>query len=427
MIQALGSFMQINNYIKPLLRLLVIFILSFTPVIYYYYGPISTYTGIYLNHSIYTVITFSAILLIIKKRNILINNIFNFSALILLLVLLPLFIVINGSISDELTINQASRFAIWALISLIILFIDKEYFNLKIFVKSAYLYTFWVIMSIALKFYLDDLYILLYDLASKNDVITTVVNLESDDVVVRFFVPGLNSNTVVILSMIYFIILYTNFKNNRGKKLTSVLHVLCMITLLVSILLTYSRMAFIFLLIMFLVEIFLNKDKLLPKFIFPVLLFMGILDKTIYYRFLNAADSLFGTSLSEGKTESTSDRSVLINDSLDWLIHNPFGGGFTRMVKTHPGAAGEHLLFLFITNNFGILIGLIFFLFLFFFIISDFRVIKSIKYEQRKVFNSLFAIQLILFLSCFVAPSYYIQFLFVPIISKAISNKAVLY
>ena len=88
------------------------------------------------------------------------------------------------------------------------------------------------------------------------------------------------------------------------------------------------------------------------------------------------------------------------------------GGNIELMERIAPGASGEHLLFIFLANINGLLFGLIFFLIALYVFYKPF----TLTYMNKETKTFLLSLSVIIFVSAFVAPSFYIQLLWWPII-----------
>ena len=331
-------------------------------------------------------------------------------------VVLILMTLIGHIVVQHLTVDYGIRNILfntrllgWMLVSIFLFSVLNAPFNTRLAAKT-YLNIWSVIVGITLFiffFFGEDTLFVLDALAADGDANVNVVkDIQSDELLRRFIVPGYNSNTVAIMSALA--LSFTFGVIDRYS-----LQVVVGGIMLIAGFLTFSRMFFVYLAVVIIMWSLIHRS---PRLIILTVLSSPLLiiaQPVIYYRFLNTLDGLFGSEYSEGLTESSSDRTALISDSYQWCFSHPFGGNIDLMDKFYPGAAGEHLLPLLLANVNGVIFGIIFF---FYMTLSFYLAWKSSNMLNPSVKVGHRAANVILFLSCFVAPSYYIQLIFWPLL-----------
>ena len=381
-------------------------ILSLFTMSFYWWWAIQYVTGIYIPVIVWT-LTASIFLLFSstiqwKKRQL---------PVLLILISLIGYVVVQHVIVDYGIRNILfnARLLGWMLVSIFLFSALSAPLDTRLAVKT-FLKIWSVIIGITLFIYFlfgeDTLFVLDALAADGDSNVNVVKDIKSGELLRRFVVPGFNSNTVAILSALALSFIFGVIDRYSLKVVVSGI-------MLTAGFLTFSRMFFVYLAVVIIMWSLIHRSPRLIILTFlstPVLIFA---QPVIYYRFLNTLDGLFGSEYSNGLTESSSDRAALINDSYQWCYSHPFGGSIDFMDKFYPGAAGEHLLPLLLANVNGIFFGVFF---LFYMILSFFLAWKSGKRLPASLKVGHRAANIILLLSCFVAPSYYIQLIFWPML-----------
>ena len=380
--------------------------LSLTFMSYYWWGASSALIGIYIPAVVQSLIFLLLINLTYKKK--LRKKGLPFLRSLLFLGFLLIFLTLYRTetiLPRTLLMNQ--RILLWIIVSILITFLSMRGISLKKSMVKSVILWFMLCFStlLILVIFGEETLILIDVLAADGE---SNINVVKDGIngldKLRFVIPGLNSNTVAIQCAIgitivpFFKLKYLKF--------------LLFFIFLITGFLTYSRMFFVFLGIFILVYSYYNRSiipVLTSLLVLPIVIYVNPI---IYYRFLNTIDSIFSTNYSYGLTKSSSDRSTLINDSFSWLSQYPFGGNLELMDQIAPGAAGEHLLYIFLANINGLFFGLIFFLISLYLFIRTFKM----KYKDISTKTSLISLSTIVFISALVAPSFYIQLIWWPII-----------
>lgn len=398
------------------LELIVGAIVSLLFMTYYWWGSISTITGIYIPTVVISFFLLSICFFLqrftIKRDNTLYRQfLFVCSFYLIIYVSLNYF-----TISDQ-TWNEINRLSSWILASLMLhMLVFRKLSTKRILRTGLRLWVGICITTLGIKFILGEEVLFLLDViaADGRENINIVKDVSSGLDINRFVVPGLNSNTVSIQCALMLPLLILEKKKS--------FQLIFGLVLIATGFLTYSRMFFVFLFVILIMYSLIYKSikpLVYSLIISPLVLFTNPL---VYYRMLNTIDGLFGTDYSDGLTKSSSDRSTLISDSLLWIADHPWGGNIELMLQVAPGASGEHLLYLYLSNILGLLFGLILFVYS---LIFTWRIYHSTQLIAKDKLLSR-SIILIILLSALVAPSYYIQLIWWPIIMSfhAEFNKA---
>lgn len=381
-------------------------IVSLLFMTYYWWGSISTITGIYIPTVVISFFLLSICFFLqrftIKRDNTLYRQfLFVCSFYLIIYVSLNYF-----TISDQ-TWNEINRLSSWILASLMLhMLVFRKLSTKRILRTGLRLWVGICITTLGIKFILGEEVLFLLDViaADGRENINIVKDVSSGLDINRFVVPGLNSNTVAIQCALMLPLLILEKKKS--------FQLIFGLVLIATGFLTYSRMFFIFLFVILIMYSLIYKSikpLVYSLIISPLVLFTNSL---VYYRMLNTIDGLFGTDYSDGLTKSSSDRSTLISDSLLWIADHPWGGNIELMLQVAPGASGEHLLYLYLSNILGLLFGLILFVYS---LIFTWRIYHSTQLTAKDKLLSR-SIILIILLSALVAPSYYIQLIWWPII-----------
>ena len=351
-------------------------------------------------------------------------NSFGILLFLLIVVLLCNFLVFDFW-RDGASLIEYQRFLFWCLIALLISTIDFSKELVAYLTNAGRLFAVGCLISLVIYIFYKPAMAVLYEVSMNTEgEVAHIVDGDLNDIVERFFVPGINSNTIAIMSSIFMSIFVSTIYQNGRKLYLKLFDLLVVVIYLISGLLTFSRMFYIFLALILGVQLFYFGLRRLLFFFIPstIMFFSTEVGRLGYYRFLNLVDAIIGSDLSEGKTKSTSDRTKLLDDSLDWIFDNPFGGRLAVMERTHPGASGEHNVFLFLANNFGIFVSLIFFFYTTSIFYQLFKIRRLALKLEKINYAIILSITLILFFSSFVAPSYYILLLYYPLLYQFVSK-----
>lgn len=388
------------------LELVVGAIISLLFMTYYWWGSLTLIGVIYIPTVVTSILLLSICFILQRfsfKRDNTLYRLFLFTLSFYLIIYLSLNYF---TISDQ-TWQEINRLSLWILASLMLHMLVLRKLSTKRILRIGL--RLWVVIcaiTLGIKFVLGDEALFLLDVIAANgeDNINIVKDISSGIDINRFVIPGLNSNTVAIQCALMLPLLML-----EKKKLFQLIFGL---VLMAAGFLTYSRMFFVFL--FFILILYTLIYKSIKPLVFSLILSPLVLftNPLVYYRMLNTIDGLFGTDYSYGLTKSSSDRSTLISDSILWIADHPWGGNIELMLQVAPGASGEHLLYLYLANILGLLFGLILFIFS---LIFTWRIYRSrdMALKDKLLSRSLI---LIILLSALVAPSYYIQLIWWPIV-----------
>ena len=388
------------------LELVVGAIVSLLFMTYYWWGSLSAITGIY-TPTVVTSILLLSICFILQRFSFKRDNTLYRQFLFVLSFYLIIYVSLNYFTISDQTWQEISRLSLWILASLMLHMLVLRKLSTKRILRIGL--RLWVgicAITLGIKFILGEEVLFLLDViaADGRENINVVKDSISGMSIKRFVVPGLNSNSVAIQCALMIPLLLLEKKKS--------FQLIFGLVLIAAGLLTYSRMFFVFLFVILIMYTLIYKSikpLVYSLIISPLVLFTNSL---VYYRMLNTIDGLFGTDYSDGLTKSSSDRSTLISDSILWIADNPWGGNIELMLQVSPGASGEHLLYLYLANILGLLFGLILFIYS---LIFTWRIYRSRGIAPKDKLLSR-SIILIILLSALVAPSYYIQLIWWPII-----------
>jgi hypothetical protein len=388
------------------LELVVGAIVSLLFMTYYWWGSLSAITGIY-SPTVVTSILLLSICFILQRFSFKTDNTLYRQFLFVLSFYLIIYVSLNNFTISDQTWQEISRLSLWILASLMLHMLVLRKLSTKRILRIGL--RLWVgicAITLGIKFILGEEVLFLLDViaADGRGNINVVKDSISGISIKRFVVPGLNSNSVAIQCALMIPLLLLEKKKS--------FQLIFGLVLIAAGLLTYSRMFFVFLFVILIMYTLIYKSikpLVYTLIISPLVLFTNSL---VYYRMLNTIDGLFGTDYSDGLTKSSSDRSTLISDSILWIADHPWGGNIELMLQVAPGASGEHLLYLYLANILGLLFGLILFIYS---LIFTWRIYRSRDLAPKDKLLSR-SIILIILLSALVAPSYYIQLIWWPII-----------
>jgi len=388
------------------LELVVGAIVSLLFMTYYWWGSLTIIGGIYIPTVVTSILLLSICFILQRfsfKRDNTLYRLFLFTLSFYLII----YMSINYFTISDQTWQEINRLSLWILASLMLhMLVLKKLSTKRILRIGLRLWVGICAITLGIKFILGDEALFLLDViaADGRDNINVVKDISSGIDINRFVIPGLNSNTVAIQCALMLPLLML-----EKKKLFQLIFGLVLIA---AGFLTYSRMFFVFLFVILIMYTLIYKSikpLVYSLILSPLVLFTNSL---VYYRMLNTIDGLFGTDYSDGLTKSSSDRSTLISDSILWIADHPWGGNIELMLQVAPGASGEHLLYLYLANILGLLFGLILFIYS---LIFTWRIYRSRDLVPKDKLVSR-SIILIILLSALVAPSYYIQLIWWPII-----------
>ena len=390
-----------------LLELVVGAIVSLLFMTYYWWGALTLFTGIYIPTAVTSILLLS-ICFILQRFKFKRDNTLYRQFLFVLCFYLIIYVSLNYFTISDQTGQELRRFSIWILVSLMLHMLVLRKLSTKRILRIAL--RLWVgicALTLGVKFLLGEEALFLLEIVAgdgTDNIINVVKDVNSGMSIKRLVVPGLNSNTVAIQCALMLPLLMLEKKKS--------FQLIFGLVLIAAGFLTYSRMFFVFLFVIFIMYTLIYKSikpLVYSLILSPLVLFTNSL---VYYRMLNTIDGLFGTDYSDGLTKSSSDRSTLISDSILWIADHPWGGNIELMLQVAPGASGEHLLYLYLANILGLLFGLVFFIFS---LIFTWRIYRSRDLAPKDKLLSR-SIILIILLSALVAPSYYIQLIWWPII-----------
>tara|TARA_B110000003_G_C16617410_1_gene521801 strand:- start:790 stop:1842 length:1053 start_codon:yes stop_codon:yes gene_type:complete len=320
--------------------------------------------------------------------------------------------LINVSNYEIASNIELARFFSYFLFFIVIISFISDYSLLKdSLTYAAFLYSFFILISliIIILFGSDFHNILIQKASVLEDSILTAYTITSDDVLYsRFSLPGINSNTVTIMSS-----LFAGFFLNKilKKETYKYLNFLCFYILIISIFLTLSRQGFVYIFILFSFYGISNIRKIFNIFL-PFFLGLFVIDYNILYlRFLSTLDAIFGTKYSLHLVDNTSERENLINDSLANISQNFWGSSIEQISIYFSSATGEHLLYLYLISLYGYIVGVSVFILTFY---AIYKFYISFRNNIFYTYDTLtfFYFSIICFVSAFFAPSYYIHFAF---------------
>ena len=389
--------------IKILLSLLI----SLAPSVFYFY---SLYKELFFINSVIYVLILCVLLVISFKfsRNNFIENTFIF---MIFFGIIFSYLINYQNYASASYIELIRFFAYFIFFVFLISFV-RDYNIIDDAVKyAAFIYTLFVLISLTIivVFGSDFHDLIILNASFSDDSILSAHTIYSDNMNYnRFSIPGLNSNTVTIISSLFAGFFLNRFlKNNEYKFLNTI----CFYILVLSIFLTLSRQGFVYIFILLFFFCIANFKKIiyLSSLLFLVLFFVDF--EIIYFMLLATVDAFFGSTYSQGLINNTSERENLINESLAHISQNFWGASIESISILHEAATGEHLLYLYLISLYGYIVGLSFFS-LSFYIVYKFY--SLLKYNIFYTYDSLtyFYFSVICFVSAFFAPSYYINFTF---------------
>jgi len=391
---------------RRVLELVVGAIVSLLFMTYYWWGSLNIFIGIYIPTVVISILSL-AICFILQRFKFKRDNTLYRQFLFVTLFYIFIYVSLNSFSISARTMQIISRHFLWILASLMLhLLVLGNLSAKRILGIGLRLWVGICVLTLGIRFIFGEEVLFLLDVAAAGgkDNINVVSNITSGLSIKRFVIPGLNSNTVAIQSALMIPLLIL-----EKRKSFQLFFGLVLIT---AGFLTYSRMFFVFLLVILIMYMLIYKSIMPFVYSLIVMPLVLVTNSLIYYRMLNTLDGLLGTDYSEGLTKSSSDRSTLISDSISWLADHPWGGNVDLMNQVAPGAAGEHMLYLFLANVLGLLFGLIVFIIS---LVITWRIYwdGDLASKDKLVSRSLI---LIILLSSLVAPSFYIQLIWWPII-----------
>ena len=395
---------------KIAIQIFYALILSLAPSIYYFNF---IYFDIFYINSLYFVGVLSLLIFLNNTNFKNFNNGFYISFLIFLIFFGLLFsYLIHSPFYGASSNTELIRFLAYFVFFVVAVSLIEDYGSIKYTIHYAsYIYVFLAAVSL--------LFILIFGFDAHNALIQRI-SFEDEDIISahtifsenlnfnRFTIPGLNSNSVAILSSLFSAFFINRIlQTNRYK----FLNYLCLYILILSVFLTLSRQGFIYLFILFVFYIIHNRRQIL-YIISPLILGLFFADYSIiYYRLLSLIDALFSSSYSSNLINNSSERENLIYDSISHLSQSFWGSSLEKLYLTFPGATGEHLLYFYLTSLYGYFVGISFFLLNIFLI---FKVYARFKMNIFYSYTSLmfFYFSVICFVSSFFSPAYYLNLSF---------------
>ena len=331
----------------------------------FFIAPIFLFAGIHIPGMVFFLIIFFSIFLFIQKN--ISSERFVFSLCLYLTFVITLTftpLASSGLLSRE-SLDSSIRLAILGSILFFSIFasvpqsvMQRVYWCHILLTTAVTILTYGLILSMGIENFIAWSDNLMISITGRDDVLWNAsLDTSLGESFLRLSPPGLNANNVGYSGVLGIILASSLVRGGSYSGKHCIFLRFSQGILLVLILGTFSRQAYLLLALIFFIQIFLTNLALSRKLLFFTLCLALLVMTWIYIpvvleRFFEPFRQLLGYDA--GMTISTSDRFGTVRGSMDLIMANPWGIDISVYKEALQGMSGEHNLVLSIAITHGL-------------------------------------------------------------------------